>query len=80
MATYDLSQLGFTSVNALDMQSINFAESSQGTISMRESDIYSPESSVSARNSEAPEEKKPVKKRKSWGQELPTPKTSLPPR
>lgn len=25
-------------------------------------------------------EKKPVKKRKSWGQELPTPKTNLPPR
>ena len=27
-----------------------------------------------------PPEKKPVKKRKSWGQELPTPKTNLPPR
>ncbi|EEQ29954.1 bZIP transcription factor HacA [Microsporum canis CBS 113480] len=27
-----------------------------------------------------PAEKKPVKKRKSWGQELPTPKTNLPPR
>jgi transcriptional activator HAC1 len=26
------------------------------------------------------EEKKPSKKRKSWGQELPTPKTNLPPR
>jgi len=26
------------------------------------------------------EEKKPTKKRKSWGQELPTPKTNLPPR
>ena len=25
-------------------------------------------------------DKKPVKKRKSWGQELPTPKTNLPPR
>lgn len=25
-------------------------------------------------------EKKPAKKRKSWGQELPTPKTNLPPR
>jgi hypothetical protein len=25
-------------------------------------------------------EKKPVKKRKSWGQELPVPKTNLPPR
>ncbi|KAI9826141.1 MAG: hypothetical protein M1832_000590 [Thelocarpon impressellum] len=27
-----------------------------------------------------PSDKKPVKKRKSWGQELPTPKTNLPPR
>lgn len=27
-----------------------------------------------------PEEKKPVKKRRSWGQELPIPKTNLPPR
>ena len=26
------------------------------------------------------DEKKPTKKRKSWGQELPTPKTNLPPR
>lgn len=26
------------------------------------------------------EEKKPAKKRKSWGQELPVPKTNLPPR
>ena len=25
-------------------------------------------------------DKKPAKKRKSWGQELPTPKTTLPPR
>lgn len=29
---------------------------------------------------EAASEKKPVKKRKSWGQELPTPTTNLPPR
>ena len=26
------------------------------------------------------DEKKPTKKRKSWGQELPVPKTNLPPR
>lgn len=26
------------------------------------------------------DEKKPAKKRKSWGQELPVPKTNLPPR
>lgn len=30
--------------------------------------------------SPAPEDKKPAKKRKSWGQELPVPKTNLPPR
>lgn len=29
---------------------------------------------------EGDESKKPTKKRKSWGQELPTPKTNLPPR
>lgn len=29
---------------------------------------------------EEDDDKKPTKKRKSWGQELPTPKTNLPPR
>lgn len=29
---------------------------------------------------EGQEDSKPTKKRKSWGQELPTPKTNLPPR
>ncbi|CAK36867.1 uncharacterized protein An01g00160 [Aspergillus niger] len=37
------------------------------------------DSSVQAGETKA-EEKKPVKKRKSWGQELPVPKTNLPPR
>ncbi|WEW59480.1 transcription factor that binds to CRE motif [Emydomyces testavorans] len=36
--------------------------------------------SESTVESPKPEEKKPAKKRKSWGQELPTPKTNLPPR
>ena len=42
----------------------------------------SPESSqhVKEENVEDDENKKPTKKRKSWGQELPTPKTNLPPR
>jgi len=44
----------------------------------------SSESSESSEQSASPEptsaEKKPVKKRKSWGQELPTPTTNLPPR
>ncbi|KAH8689821.1 hypothetical protein BGW36DRAFT_329153 [Talaromyces proteolyticus] len=35
---------------------------------------------VEEEEEEKTEEKKPVKKRKSWGQELPTPKTNLPPR
>ena len=43
----------------------------------------SPESSQHVKeeeNGEADDAKKPAKKRKSWGQELPTPKTNLPPR
>ena len=42
----------------------------------------SPESSqhVKEENVEADDARKPTKKRKSWGQELPTPKTNLPPR
>lgn len=40
-------------------------------------DASSPEIKVEETTTE---EKKPVKKRKSWGQELPTPKTNLPPR
>ena len=42
----------------------------------------SPESSqhVKEENVETDDAKKPTKKRKSWGQELPTPKTNLPPR
>jgi transcriptional activator HAC1 len=40
----------------------------------------SPDSSRSQESPEPTAEKKPVKKRKSWGQELPTPTTNLPPR
>ena len=42
----------------------------------------SPESSynVKEESTEGDESMKPTKKRKSWGQELPTPKTNLPPR
>jgi len=54
---------------------------------MDESELMSPESfdddsmfgSGSVNGTPAPE-KKPVKKRKSWGQQLPEPKTNLPPR
>ena len=37
-------------------------------------------SSVKIEDDLEQDEKKPAKKRKSWGQELPTPKTNLPPR
>ena len=45
-------------------------------------DPTSPESPhhVKEESAEVDESKKPTKKRKSWGQELPTPKTNLPPR
>ena len=39
-----------------------------------------PSQHVKEENVEADDAKKPTKKRKSWGQELPTPKTNLPPR
>jgi transcriptional activator HAC1 len=44
-------------------------------------DASSPaEMEIEIKMEETTDEKKPVKKRKSWGQELPTPKTNLPPR
>lgn len=58
----------------------------QATISLAEANLLTPNSppestySVKEEEEEEQKEKKPTKKRKSWGQELPTPKTSLPPR
>lgn len=63
----------------------------QATISLSDTTIQnslmtpeptSPESfqHIKEENVEADDAKKPTKKRKSWGQELPTPKTNLPPR
>lgn len=49
------------------------------TISLAETSLLTPTSPESYRSSKE-DEKKPTKKRKSWGQELPTPKTNLPPR
>lgn len=43
-------------------------------------DCQSSRQTSSQPSSELQDSKKPVKKRKSWGQELPTPKTNLPPR
>ena len=42
--------------------------------------VEPPKTEVKDEKDKKPEEKKPVKKRKSWGQELPIPKTNLPPR
>lgn len=52
------------------------------TVSLAETNFVAPDSPVSlcTVKDEEEEEKKPTKKRKSWGQELPTPKTNLPPR
>ena len=63
----------------------------QATISLSDTSLQnslmtpeptSPESSyyVKEESPEGDDSKKPTKKRKSWGQELPTPKTNLPPR
>lgn len=47
------------------------------TVSPADTSLDSPEVKVEEEKSD---EKKPAKKRKSWGQELPVPKTNLPPR
>ncbi|MCJ1412691.1 hypothetical protein MMC19_006789 [Ptychographa xylographoides] len=54
----------------------------QGTISLAETSLLTPTSPESFKSSSCnrDDDKKPTKKRKSWGQELPTPKTNLPPR
>ena len=52
------------------------------TISLAETSLLTPTSpeSFTAVNHHDDSDRKPTKKRKSWGQELPTPKTNLPPR
>lgn len=47
------------------------------TVSPADTSLKEPEVKAEEKKSE---EKKPAKKRKSWGQELPVPKTNLPPR
>ncbi|KAK2760030.1 hypothetical protein FQN54_002766 [Arachnomyces sp. PD_36] len=49
------------------------------TISPSDTSLDTPTPEVKQEDGKT-EEKKPAKKRKSWGQELPTPKTNLPPR
>ena len=62
----------------------NFFEQSP-TISLADASLLTPSSPDSFRASSVDpqseqSEKKQVRKRKSWGQELPIPKTNLPPR
>ena len=52
----------------------------RATISLAETSLLTPNSPDSFKSINREETKKPTKKRKSWGQELPTPKTNLPPR
>ena len=59
----------------------------QATVSLSDTNLMtpgptSPEScyNLKEERDEDGESRKPTKKRKSWGQELPTPKTNLPPR
>lgn len=54
----------------------------QATVSLSETTLVTPSTpeSIDDEVKEEGDDKKPTKKRKSWGQELPTPKTNLPPR
>ncbi|KAJ5772012.1 hypothetical protein N7520_002541 [Penicillium odoratum] len=61
-----------TTINPLDLPASPSSE--MLTVSPADTSLDSPEPE------DLEEEKKPAKKRKSWGQELPVPKTNLPPR
>jgi transcriptional activator HAC1 len=50
------------------------------TVSPADTSLDSPEPEDDIKEEDDENEKRPTKKRKSWGQELPTPKTNLPPR
>lgn len=52
----------------------------QATVSLAETNLLIPNSPSSIESVKDEDDKKPTRKRKSWGQELPTPKTNLPPR
>ena len=54
----------------------------QATVSLAETNLMTPSTpdSICDEVKEEHDDKKTTKKRKSWGQELPTPKTNLPPR
>jgi transcriptional activator HAC1 len=62
-----------------DMPSTPSMEGPQLTISPADTSLQTPDPEDTVEDRKA-DEKKTSKKRKSWGQELPTPKTNLPPR
>lgn len=76
-----------TTVNPLDMMSPkSFTEEEQPDLKMltnltvlAQTSLTTPSAAPTTAGTPEPE-KKPVKKRKSWGQVLPEPKTNLPPR
>ena len=64
-----------------------FHQPPQATVSLSETSLEdqmitpsTPESMYTKDEEDDQDDQKPTKKRKSWGQELPTPKTNLPPR
>ena len=84
---FDMASEELTALKMFSQQQDSFMEPQ--TISLADTDLtttasQSPEPSS---RSESPcptqdgdDDRKPTKKRKSWGQELPIPKTNLPPR
>ena len=50
------------------------------TVCLADTSLLTPPIPEPVEEPSSKEEKKAVKKRKSWGQELPVPKTNLPPR
>ncbi|KAG8530096.1 uncharacterized protein KY384_005578 [Bacidia gigantensis] len=72
--------------SAMAFHQLDFQQAPQPTISLQETSLrdqmMTPSRSASPQIKEenSQDEKRSSKKRKSWGQELPTPKTNLPPR
>lgn len=65
------------SLSSVDSMSGSPAPDLPLTVSPADTSLEDPEVKIEEGKDD---EKKPAKKRKSWGQELPTPKTNLPPR
>ncbi|KAF8434691.1 hypothetical protein BDZ91DRAFT_804579 [Kalaharituber pfeilii] len=77
---FDLEEELRNSLNSNTPFSITSSPESQASTTPSAASSASPEPASQASQEQAAPEKKPVKKRKSWGQELPVPTTNLPPR